>query len=158
AIAEIAPAMIGVKDVLEILKTAGTSEGKGELAFDTEGPRLVRRLTAPSEVEVLLRGLIAQVGGELGRHGHDEPTKREKEYFPAMAEAALRLLQLSAPDSAPECATDAILRICNRRDLDRKVRNAATSALAELHSTAARRRAAFWRVVQNLRDAPTVVE
>jgi hypothetical protein len=43
----------------------------------------------------LLRGLIAQLGGELCKHGHDEPTKREEEYFPAMAEASLRLLQIA---------------------------------------------------------------
>jgi hypothetical protein len=151
AIADLFPTLIGVPELLEILEANVPSE-EGGLEFDKEGPRLVDKLYAPSDLADLLLGLLTQVGGELGEHAHYPPSKREEVYFPAIGAAALRLLQVSPPDRAPEVAIDAVLRICNRRDHGSSVHKGAESALQELHRTGSRRRAAFWRVAHNLRS------
>ncbi len=153
AMADLFPTLIGVQELLEILEGTNVSSEEGGLGFDTEGPRFVEKLNAPFDLEKLLRGLLTQVGGELGEHAYYPPSKREETYFPAMAAAALRLLQVSPPDSAPEVAVDAILRICNRQDHGTRVRASANVALNELHRTSARRRTAFWRVAHNLRSS-----
>src|SRR5260370_4986506 len=116
AMMELFQTLIGVQELLELLEATDVANDQGGLGFKWEGPRLVEKLNAPSDLENLLRGLLTQVGGELREHSHYPPSKREEAYFPAMATTALRLLQVSPPDSAPEVAVDAILRICNRRD------------------------------------------
>jgi hypothetical protein len=153
AMVDLFPTLIGVEELLEMLEAMDDSSEETGLGFDSEGPRLVGKLNAPSDLEKLLRGLLTQVGGELGEHAHYPPSKREVTYFPAMAVAALRLLQVGPPDSAPEVAVDAILRICNRWDHGAGIRASANSALKELHRTSARRRTAFWRVAHSLRSS-----
>jgi len=151
AMMELFPTLIGVQELLELLDAADVTNDQGGLGLDWEGPHLVEKLNAPSDLENFLRGLVTQVGGELGEHAHYPPSKREEAYFPAIAASALRLLQVSPPENAPEVAVDAILRICNRRDHSTDVRAKVNSALTELHRTGSRRRCAFWRVAQNLR-------
>ncbi len=152
AIVDLFPTLIGVPELLEILEATNVSSEGGGIEFDAEGPLLIEKLNAHSDLENLLRGLLTQVGGELGEHALYPPSKREAAYFPAMAAAARSLLQVSQPDSAPEVAVDAILRICNR-DHGTRVQASANSALKELHRTGARRRTAFWRVAHNLRSS-----
>jgi hypothetical protein len=102
-------------------------------------------------LELFLTGLLGQLGTQLGDHSHHPPTKREEVFFPAMAEAALRLLKATPTDDAPDAAIDALLRIGNRREPGSGVRKTANEALVELHRTAERRRRAFWWVVRTLR-------
>lgn len=151
AMMELFPTLIGVQELLEILEAADVANDQGGLGFEWEGPRLVEKLNTSSDLEKLLRGLLTQLGGELGEHAHYPPSKREEAYFPAIAAAALRLLQVCPLDSAPEVAVDAILRICNRRDHGTDTQAKVNLALTELHRTGSRRRSAFWRVAQSLR-------
>ena len=145
------PTLISVGDLLVILESMDIGEDQGGLGFAWEGSRLVDKLDSVCDLERLLGGLLTQLGGELGAHAHDEPTKREKAYFPAMVTAALRLLSVSPPEIAPEAAVDAILRVANRRNDDREIESKLSGSFAELHRTTSRRRSAFWRVAQNLR-------
>ena len=151
AMMEFFPTLIGVRELLEILETTDVADDQGGPGFESEVPRLVEKLNAPSDLEELLCGLLTEVGGELAEHAHHPPSKREEAYFPAIAEAALRLLQESPPNRTPDVAVDAILRICNRRDHSSDVRARVDLALTELQRTGSRRRCAFWRVAQNLR-------
>jgi hypothetical protein len=155
-IGDLFPTLIGVQDLLEILEATNASHEDGGLGFELEGPTLVKKLVDASEIEDLLRGLLRQGGGELREHAHYSPTKQEQAYFPAITEAALCLLQMSSPDTAPDIAVDAVLRTCNRRDQVTRLRKTTEAALAELHRTSARRRTAFWRVVQSLRGSERV--
>ena len=153
AMVELFPSFIGVQDVLDILQATGGADNHGGLGFQWEGPRLVEKLDTPSGLENLLFGVVDQMGGGLREYGHHPRSEREQAYFPAIAAAVLRLLRVSPPDSAPEIAIDAILRICNGRYHVTDLREEVDSALSELHRTSSRRRTAFWRVVENLRRA-----
>jgi hypothetical protein len=156
AAADLFPDLISVQELLEVLEATNASSKEDGLEFDIEGPRLVEKLNNPSDLEKLLSGLLTQVGRDLAEHAHYPPNEREKIYFPAMASAALRLLQVSAPDVAPEVAVDTILQICNRWDHGSGIRANVDSALNELYRTPSRRRSAFWRVAHNLRSASRV--
>lgn len=87
----------------------------------------------------------------IGDHRHHEPTKREQAYFPAITATALRLLKATPDESVPELVIDAILRVSHRQNHS-TLRTTLSEAYAELHKTSARRRAAFWRVAESLRQ------
>ena len=144
------PTFIGVGDLLAILESINIANDRGGFGFESGGPRLVEKVHLASDLEQLLRGLLTQLGGGLGEHAYQPPTKREKAYFPAIVTAALRLLEVSAAEIAPESAVDAILRVGTRRNHDGKTLTNLTAALNELHRTASRRRFAFWRAAQGL--------
>jgi hypothetical protein len=152
AVDELFPTKIGVDALLEILEATDIVSKDAGFGFDTEGPILVERLSAPSDIEILLSGLLSQVGSNLADHAHQPPNSREEAYYPAIAQAALRLLELSPPDTAPGLAVDAILQIFHRHETRIRSRLVAERALAELHRTSARRRSAFWHVAQELRN------
>jgi hypothetical protein len=152
AIAEFFPSGIGVGDLLSILQSEDSSNDPDRLGFQSDGPGLVDRLDSPADIEQLLAGLLTQLGGELGEHADHERTTREGRYFPAMIAAALRLLKVSPPEIAPDMAVDAILRVGKRRHHDNDWDRALTGAMTELHRTKDRRRSAFWRAAQSLRD------
>ena len=152
AVMDLFPSWITVLDLLELLKAFGAKQGSDSLRFRWDGPRLVRKITSPSDLAALLPGLLSEVGIEYGDHAHYDLSEAEESYFPAIAETSLRLLQLSPPDSAPAPVIDAILRICNRNGHGARAAKQADPTLAELHRTPARRRAAFWRVAHNLRN------
>jgi hypothetical protein len=153
AITELFPGLIGIGDLLDILESIDVAAENVGLGFAWEGPRLVEKLDSASDLEHLLGGLLLQLGGELDERSHDEPTKREEAYFPAIVTAAVRLLKLSSPEVTPTVAVDALLRVrvANRRNQDIEIKSKLGAAFAELHRTASRRRFAFWRAAQYLR-------
>ncbi|MEZ5401464.1 MAG: hypothetical protein R2729_17465 [Bryobacteraceae bacterium] len=151
AVVELFPALISIADLLRIISDVNIEDNRNGLDFVRDGVALARKLESVSDLESFLMGLLGQLDSQLGRHAHDEPTKREKALFPAIAESALRLLQRAGADDAPNAAIDAILRVCNRRDVGTSELLGAKNAVAELHRTAGRRRRAFWRVAQIVR-------
>lgn len=146
ALVQLFPAHLGVDELLTILGSVDITDRQGGLGFAWDGQRLIERLDSASDLERLLGGLLAQLGGELGERAYSPPTGREKEYFPAIVTAALRLLVFSEPEVAPLAAIDAIIRVSNRRNGDHELGAKLEQAIAELHRTAPRRRTAFWRV------------
>ena len=152
AVDELFPTFINVKSLVEILGAADITRENGGLGFGTEGPDLAKRLSSTSDLEELVEGLLSQVGREWAEYSEYPATKREEEYFPGLAEAALRLLEVSPSDSAPDLAVDAILRVCNRRDQRGRVQVVVEAAVKELRKTIARRRASFWRAAEVLRN------
>jgi len=152
ALMELFPTLISVQNLLDILNAGDIANDLSGLGFKREGPRFVAKLSSATDLEHLLAGLLAELGTELGDHVHQRPSKTESVYFPAIVEAALRLLQASPRDFAPEIAIDAVLRICNRTDHDSDLQARSNLALEEIHCTKSRRRLAFWRVAVNLRS------
>lgn len=153
AIVELFPTQITISDLLCVLGEANLNDDENGLGFGWNGSILVRKLQLHDDLTVLLQGLLARLDGELGDHAHHPTTKCEQVIFPAMAEAAHLLLKTSSSDGAPVVAIDAILRMVNRADHGTSVRPKLNEALTELHRTVARRRQAFWRVVDMLRAA-----
>jgi hypothetical protein len=151
AIVELFPTLITTAEVLRILTEVNVEDDRSGFDFKSDGADLAKRLESVADLELFLTGLLGQLGTQLGDHSHHPPTKREAVFFPAMAEAALRLLKATPTDDAPDAAIDALLRIGNRREPDSGVRKTANEALVELHRTADRRRRAFWWVVRTLR-------
>jgi hypothetical protein len=151
AVVELFPALITISDLLRILTEVNIEDGQNGLDFQRDGTALAKRLDSAADLEPFLTGLLGQLGTKLGDHSHHPLTKREEAFFPAMAEAAFRLLKATPTNDAPDAAIDALLRICNRREHGSSARKTANEALVELHRTAERRRRAFWRVVTTLR-------
>ena len=151
AIVELFPTPITTSDVLRILAEVNIEDDTCGLDFKRDGAVLASRLDSAAELELFLTGLLGQLGTQLGDHSHHPPTKREEVFFPAMAEAALRLLKATPTNDAPDAAIDSLLRISNRREHGSSLFKTANVALVELHRTAERRRRAFWRVVTTLR-------
>jgi hypothetical protein len=151
AIIELFPTLISVSDVLRVLSEVDIEDDRNGLDFARDGEALATKLVFAADLELFLLGLLGQLNTQLGDHAHHPPSKREEALFPAMAEAALRLLKAGPANYAPAAAIDAILRISNRRERGPSVRQTANEALVELHRTPERRRQAFWRVVTTLR-------
>lgn len=151
ALVALFPTFITTSDVLRILAEVNIEDDQNGLGFEREGTALAKKLESAADLDLFLTGLLGMLGTQLGDHSHHPPTKREEIFFPAMAEAALRLLKATPTDNAPDAAIDALLRIGNRREHGSSVRERANEALIELHRTAARRRQAFWGVVTTLR-------
>lgn len=152
AVLELFPKLISVDQLLELFETAEGSPDEGALYREWDGPLLVDKLGNPQELERLLTLLLAQLGGGLGEHAYYPPTDRETAYFAALARASLRLLEISPPNSTPNAAVDAILRISNRKDHRENVQKDLDLAWKELSKTSPRRRAAFWLVANRIRS------
>jgi hypothetical protein len=150
AIVELFPTLITTSDVLRILTEVDIEDDTSGLDFKSDGTALAKKLQSAADLDLFLTGLLKQLGTQLGDSRHP-PTKREEIFFPAMAEAALRLLKAVPSNIAPDAAIDALLRIRNRHERGSSARKRANEALIELHRTAERRQWAFWRVVSTLR-------
>lgn len=148
-VVELFPELINVSDVLRILAEVNIEDESFD--FERDGPDLAKRMESAADLELFLKGLLGQLGTQLGEHAHYPPTKREEVLFPAMAEAVLRLLKATPTNEAPDAAIEVLLRIGNRREHSSTVRKALDDAQVELHRTADRRRRAFWRVVDTMR-------
>ncbi len=154
AVEELFPRLIGIDDLLAILGVVrlGDDEGGG-FNLEWNGAKLVEPLTLAVDLTRLIQGLLRQLEAQPPSPDHDEPSSIDEQYATPLAAAAKRLLELSAPNAAPVTAIDAVLRVVDRRfeSTHRRSREAA-DALAMLHRTPERRRAAFWRAAARLGD------
>ena len=107
AIVALFPTLITTSDVLRMLAEVNIEDDRNGFDFESEGTALAKKLESAADLDLFLTGLLGQLGTQLGDHSHHPPTKREEVFFPAMAEAALRLLK-AAPSN--ECAG-----CCDRR-------------------------------------------
>jgi hypothetical protein len=82
--------------------------------------------------------------------GDRDITKQEKAYFPLMAAAAQRLLELSPGDEAPASALDAFVRLGESLRTPRRERESRPDLIAQIKETPQRRRLAFWRYAEKL--------
>jgi hypothetical protein len=148
AIEGLFPNHLTVQDLLGILKSVNITDWDGWRGFEWQSPNLVNRLNSRSELERLLSGLLELLGGEIGDLSVAYPLdKREQAYFPAIATAATRLLELCPDDEVPELAIDSALRLGPHRRGNSAVQKM-PDVYGELHRSAARRRLAFWGAAQ----------
>ena len=130
------PRFLSIEDLLAILKEVDVADGEDGLGFLWGGPSFVNRLDSRSDLERLLAGLLGLLGGEIGDLIVAYPRdKREQAYFPAIAAAATRLLELCPGDEVPELAIDAALRLGIHR-LDNSAGLKMPDVNGELHRTA----------------------
>lgn len=151
AVGDLFPAKIGVAGVLQIISSPRSDNDEDCLGLRWQGADLIRKLTTPEDVEQLLQGLLDHVGRGLRDYGHYQHSERDEAYFPPIVAAARQILQLSAPDSLPEIAADAILVVCNRRRHPGDLNDDFDAARRELQQTKTRRQLAFWRIAGALR-------
>jgi hypothetical protein len=146
ALEEMVPLHLGVDDLLTILSSVDVTDRDDGLGLDWHGPKLVERINSRSELERLLLGLLTQLGGIPAAGDRDE-TAQEKAYFPMIAAAAQKLLELCPDNEAAVAALDAAVRI---GETSRAARRKCGDLTAELQKSAARRRLAFWRFAERL--------
>jgi len=158
AVEDLFPQLIGVDDLLAILEAIhlGDAEGGG-FRFDWNGAKLVERLMRAVDLTRLIEGLLQQLEAEP-QVGIGERSPRDEQYATALGAAAQRLLDLSPANVAPSPSIDAVLRIGDRRlDMTQRQINKASDAVALLHRTPERRRAAFWRAADRLGNHGTLM-
>jgi hypothetical protein len=143
------PCHLGIGDLLYILSHVDVTDSDGGLGLDWHGPKLIERLTSQADLERLVDALVKQLGGTVSA-GERQETGREKVYFPMIAAAADRILELCPIDQAPIPAIDAAARLGEGVRTSRSARKVAGDVTTELQKTPARRRLAFWRFVERL--------
>ena len=116
-----------------------------------DGSRLVDKLSIPADLEQFLAGLLDLIG-EPSLPTASGETDAEKAYAPAIEAASHKLLGLVGANEAPQVALDAALRLGSFRRYHRSNENALLQS--DLHSSATRRRLAFWRAAERLRGHP----
>jgi hypothetical protein len=154
---ELAPTILGIDDVLEILSCIDVTDRDGGLGLDWHGPNLVERITSRTDVERLLLGLLSHMGGTVAAVDREE-TMIEKAYFPMIAAAAKKLLELSSDNEAPVTALDAAIRLGERHRRSPTMRGTRDNLTSELQKSAARRRLAFWRSAKRFADHQSLEE
>ena len=104
------PKFLSVDDFLTILGAVDVTDRDASVRFEWRSADLVKRLNCQSDLERLLRGLLEQVGGEIGNldRGYP-PNKRDEAYIPAIAAVACRLFECCSEDEVPVLAIDAAL-------------------------------------------------
>ncbi|RBB35784.1 hypothetical protein DPV79_27625 [Burkholderia reimsis] len=158
AVEHLFPELISVDDLVRILAVVqlGDAEGGG-FNFAWHGAELVERLSNAADLTRLIEGLLEQLEADPQPNiGARSP--RDEQYAPALGVAAQRLLEMSPPHLAPNAAVDALLRIGDRRLNVRSQRNkGASDAVVLLRRTPERRRTAFWRAAEQLRNHRTLM-
>src|SRR5258708_21342785 len=149
------PTILTSDELLAITSGTDVTDADGGLGFEWQGPDLVKRLTSQLAIEKLLRGLVAELGGQLGSIGK-VPEKREEAYAPAIGTLACGLLQVSAPDQAPTLAIEAALRLAGLRRSTMTPWKGVRELPAFLLKTSNRRRLAFWEAARRLGDHPAL--
>lgn len=152
AVETLFPRLIGIDDLLAILAVVrlGDDDGGG-FNLEWNGAKLVEPLKSAAELTRLTEGLLAQLEAQPHGPDADVPSPKDEQYATPLAAAAKRLLELSAPTSAPVAAIDAVMRIGDRRfDTTPRRSKSGAAAVELLQRTPERRRGAFWRAADRL--------
>lgn len=152
AVESLFPTIISVDDLLTILRQIDLTDRDGGVGFEWQSANLVAKLTEAQALEHLLSGLLVILGVDNANIGH-QPEDREKALLSAIAAASFQLLRRLREDEAPAVVIDAVVRV------NRMVRygtgslwTRAGNAPAELRRTPGRRRKAFWRAAETMRE------
>ena len=105
---------VKVDDLLAILAKIDITNNDGATGFTWQGPDYADRLSAGSDLERLLGGLLEQLGDETNSDD-GLPDKREETYFAAINALAGRVLDRCSPEEAPMLAIEAVLRLARFR-------------------------------------------
>jgi len=149
AFGRLVPQYISVNELLGILGELSVEQRDEHYGLQIHGPELVARLTSRADVERLLAGFMSLMGPPAPPGTYQE-TEAEKALTPGVAAAARKLLELALPNESPEDAIDAALRLGE----DRRQRGRNADLEAALQTSAARRRAAFWRAAERFTGHP----
>jgi hypothetical protein len=145
ALGRLVPQYISIDDLLGILSELSTEQRDEHYGLRIHGPELVARLTGRADVERLLIGFMSLMGPPAPP-GTFQKTDAEEALIPGVSAAARRLLELAGPNEAPEGAIDAALRLGENRAYRQDRKN--VDLEAALHTSAGRRRVAFWRAAE----------
>ncbi len=154
ALGHLVPKYISVDELLTILDGLSTEQRDEHYGLQIHGPELVAALTSRADLERLLAGLMSLMGPHGPPDAHEE-TEAEKAFAPGVAAAARKLLELARPDDAPEGAINAALRLGEDRLYGQRGKNA--DLKAAIHTSAARRRAAFWHAAEQFTGHPILL-
>jgi hypothetical protein len=152
---ELFPRYISVDDLLEITNSMDVAASDDDLGFDWYGPRLVARISSKTDLEKVLKGFLAQLGGSPAA-GDRDTTSRERTFFPVITAAASRLLELSALEETPLLAVDAAIRLGEGARASRLGRESRPDLIVRLQASTERRRVSFWRFAERFATHPSL--
>ena len=116
------------------------------------GPRFSERAIGRADLELLLDGLLDQLG-PVRQEFEQAESPRERAYYPMIAATAHKLLEAVGADEAPPLVLDAALRLGEGhryRPSDEEARELKAAILRSPE----RRRAAFWRAAERFARHP----
>jgi len=145
------PTTIGVDGLLTIIRQVDLTDRDGGVGFEWQSPKLIAKLTDKTALERLLVGLMAVLGPDNTRIGH-QPTEREQALLSAIKAASYRSM-VGASNEVSDVVIDAVVRASRLQrygagDPWKRTGNAAD----ELRRTPERRRKAFWRIAKTARS------
>jgi hypothetical protein len=146
ALDQLFPKLVSVPELLSILSSIGADVRDETLGLRYHGPRLSERVTGRADLEVLLHGLLDQLG-PTRREFEQTESPRERAYYPMIAATAHQLLEVAGADEAPLLALDAALRLGEGHRY-RPTDEEAQGLKAAILRSPERRRAAFWRAAE----------
>lgn len=148
------PAVIGVDELLTIIRQVDLADRDGGVGFEWHAPKLIEKITDRETLEHLLAGLMEVLGPIDAPIGHI-PDDREKALLSAIKAASYQLLAQLLNDQAPDVVIDAVVRASRmERYGPRNPWERTGDAPAELRCTPERRRKAFWRAASTMRSHP----
>lgn len=152
ALDQLFPKFLSVPELLTILSSIGADVHDDPLGLRYHGPRLSERVTGRADLEVLLHGLLDQLGPTRREFEQTESTK-ERAYYPMIAATAHQLLEAVGSGEAPLFALDAALRL-GEGHVYRPSDEEARELKAAILRSPERRRAAFWRAAERFATHP----
>lgn len=148
------PRIIGVEELLTIIRQVDLADRDGGVGFESHSPKLIEKLTDDAALEHLLAGLMEVLGPNDAPIGHI-PNDREKALVSAIKVASYRLLARLPNNEAPDVVIDAVVRVSRMQRYGPRALSTRTGdARAELRRTPERRRQAYWRAAATMRSHP----
>jgi hypothetical protein len=145
AIDNLFPAVIGVDELLEIIRQIDLADRDGGGGFEWRSPKLIEKLADKAALERLLAGLMDLLGADETAIGHI-PDGRERALLSATKAASYQLLVQVPNDETPDVVIDAVVRVSRLQRYGAGDPWERTGdARAQLRRTPGRRRKAFWR-------------
>ena len=146
------PTIIGVDELLTIIRQIDLTDRDGGVGFEWQSPKLIEKLSDKAGLERLLAGLMDMLGADDSTIGHiaDE---RERALLSAIKAASYQLLVRVPNDEAPDVVIDAVVRVSRmQRYGGHDPWDRTGDARVELGRTLERRRKAFWRAAATMRS------
>jgi hypothetical protein len=139
---ELFPAIVKTGELIKVLSTVDVASNDGGLGFQWYGAKYLQRIADSDQLTNVAEALLKVLANKQLDLGGAE--RLQEACFPALLEAAKRLVALSDPSEAPAAALNVLLYV-GEADVNRgRTREELQDLRSEIDKSSARRRLSFW--------------